>query len=264
MLGFLRHRRRPRLMGTPLPDAWWAIIDRRVPMIRTMSPDDRAKLAGFVQVLLAEKSFEGCGGLEITDEIRVTIAAQAALPLLGLASPAFYPSLKTILVYPAAYSSRSPHRNPDGSVSEGFRARLGESWHRGPVVLSWADVVRGGADEDDGRNVVLHEFAHQLDSEDGSVNGAPPLPSAARYREWARVLGHEYAELIDDLHRGHGTLLDPYGSTNPPEFFAVATELFFERPRAMRERYPELYDQLAEFYGQDPAGRGDGTGSSAR
>ncbi|MCA9311777.1 MAG: zinc-dependent peptidase, partial [Phycisphaerales bacterium] len=201
----------------------------------------------------------GCGGLEITDEIRVTIAAQAAVLLLGRET-GFYPGLRTILVYPSAYSVATPRRNPDGTMTDGTQVRLGESWHRGSVVLSWSDVVRGAADDDDGHNVVLHEFAHQLDSEDGSVNGAPALPSGARYREWARVLGHEYAELIEELHRGHRGLLDAYGSTSPPEFFAVATELFFERPRAMRGRYPELYAQLRQFFGQDPAERGASAG----
>lgn len=255
MLPFFRNRRRRRLRATPLPDAWWDIIDRRVPCIASLPKPARDDLAGIIQILLDEKQFIGARGLEITDEIRVTIAAQAAILLLGR-DTRYYPTLRTIYVYPRAYASTAAQRNPDGTVTEGLQPRLGESWHRGALVLSWSDVVRGAADADDGRNVTLHEFAHQLDGEWGGMEGAPPLPSAARYRDWARVLGHEYESLIADLHAGHHTLLDPYGATNPAEFFAVATELFFERPRDMRERHPELYAQLAAFYAQDPAARG--------
>lgn len=254
MLPFFRNRRRKRLRATPLPAAWWPIIDRRIPLIASLPEASRHELAGIIQILLHEKQFIGCAGLEITDEVRVTIAAQAALLLLGRETR-YYPTLRTIYVYPRAYASTAARRNPDGTVSEGLHPRLGESWHRGGLVLSWDDVVRGAADAEDGRNVTLHEFAHQLDSEWGGMEGAPSLPGGARYRDWARVLGAEYRALIGELHAGHHTLLDPYGSTNPAEFFAVATELFFERPRAMRERHPELYEQLARFYAQEPAAR---------
>lgn len=253
MLGFFRRRRRARLRATPLSDVQWEIIDRRVPMVRAMAPADRRALGGIIQILLAEKRFEGCGGLEMTDEIRVTILAQAAVLLLHRET-GYYPTLRTILVYPHAYVAATTRPNPDGTVSQGPQGRLGESWHRGPLVLSWNDVVRGAADDDDGRNVVLHEFAHQLDGEAGGMDGAPALATAARYRDWARVLGHEYAQLAEELHRGHRTLIDPYGSTNPAEFFAVITELFFERPAAMRREHPDLYQQLATFYRTDPLG----------
>ena len=145
------------------------------------------------------------------------------------------------------------------------QARLGESWHRGAVVLSWDDVRRGAADIHDAQNVVLHEFAHQLDSESGGVEGLPDLPRGSLVSAWARVLGREYRELAEEIRRRHATLLDPYGATNPAEFFAVATETFFERPLALRRRHPELYEQLKLFYRQDPAlrfepqaGRGPG------
>lgn len=235
-----------------MSDSRWSIIRRRVPLIASLSDATQRELGGIVQILLKEKQFLGAGGLEMTDEIRVTIAAQAALLLLGRETN-YYPTLKTIYVYPHAYASHLTQHNPDGTVTEGVQPRLGESWHRGGLVLSWSDVVRGAADAHDGHNVTLHEFAHQLDGEWGGMEGAPALPSAGRYRDWARVLGKEYAELISELHRGHHTLLDPYGATNPAEFFAVATELFFERPDAMRKHYPELYDQLRMFYSHSPA-----------
>ncbi|MFI4915342.1 MAG: zinc-dependent peptidase [Phycisphaerales bacterium JB060] len=255
MLGFLRRRRRERVGARPLPEAWWATIDRRVPMIAAMDEADRRELGRIVQILLDEKRFEGCGGLEMTDEIRVTIAAQAAVLLLHRPDPGYYPTLRSILVYPRAYFANTPRQNPDGTVTEGPQGRLGESWFRGALVLSWDDVVRGAADEGDGRNVTLHEFAHQLDGQSGGMNGAPALASPARYRDWARVLGEEYAQLAEDLHRGQAggrTLIDPYGATNPPEFFAVVTELYFERPGDLRRQHPELYEQLAAFYGPAP------------
>ena len=254
MLPFLRTRRRNRLRATPLPDAWWSIIDRRIPLVASLPPQAREELAGIIQILLAEKQFIGAGGLEITDEIRVTIAAQAAILILGR-DTRYYPTLKTIYVYPRAYAATAARQNPDGTVTEGFQPRRGESWHKGAVVLSWSDVVHGAADASDGRNVTLHEFAHQLDSEWGGMEGAPLLPSPARYRDWARVLEAEYHALMVDLHHGYRTLLDPYASTNPAEFFAVATEFFFERPTEMRSQHPELYEQLAAFYQQDPAPR---------
>lgn len=256
MLALFRNRRRKKVGARPLPEAWWAIIDRRVPMIAVMREDDRRELGRIVRILLDEKRFEGCGGLEMTDDIRVTIAAQAAVLLLHRSDTGYFPTLKSILVYPRAYFANSTRQNPDGTVTEGPQGRLGESWFRGSLVLSWDDVVRGAADADDGRNVTLHEFAHQLDGQSGGMNGAPALASAARYRDWAHVLGREYAELVEDLHAGHRTLIDGYGATNPAEFFAVVTELFFERPAAMRREHPELYDQLAGFYGGDPLARG--------
>lgn len=251
MFGF-RKRRRARLRATPLPEAWWEIIDRRVPYVQHLSDADREQFGGIIQILLHEKRFEGLGGLEMTDEIRVTVAAQAAVLLLNRETK-YYPTLKSILVYPSTYVAPTKRRMPDGTIVEGPQARLGESWFRGALVLSWSDVVRGAADDDDGRNVVYHEFAHQLDGESGSMNGAPLLRCKPCYQDWARVLGEEYEQLTADVHRGFRSLLDSYGATSPPEFFAVATELFFERPAAMKQRYPDLYDQLACFYEQNPA-----------
>ncbi len=235
------------------------MIDHNVPYVRTLNEDDRRELGSVIQVLLHEKRFEGCAGLKITDEIRVTIAAQAAVLLLHRETD-YYPTLKTILVYPSTYIAHAKRRQPDGTVMEGPQARRGESWHRGALVLSWSDVLHGAADPDDGHNVVFHEFAHQIDGESGAMEGAPALGASTRYRAWARVLSAEYDKLIEDLHRGHKSLIDSYGATSPAEFFAVVTELFFERPSAMKRRYPELYDELAGFYRQDPAGRSSSSG----
>jgi Mlc titration factor MtfA (ptsG expression regulator) len=249
-----KRRRRQRLRRGPFPDGWLAVIEHNVPAYRFLNPDEQRELLGHVAVLLAEKRFEGVDGLEITDEIRVTIAAQAAVLLLGRETD-YYPTVKTILVYPHRYLVDRPRRQPDGTVIEGPQVRLGESWFRGPVVLSWDDVRRGAADVRDGQNLVFHEFAHELDAESGANEGAPALGARSRYLAWARVLGSEYARLRDDLRRGRPTLLDAYAATSPAEFFAVVTEFFFERPLALQRLHPDLYVQLKEYYRQDPAAR---------
>jgi Mlc titration factor MtfA (ptsG expression regulator) len=155
-------------------------------------------------------------------------------------------------VYPSAY--RVPTQEHDGAVViEGDQTRLGESWQRGLVVLAWDHVLSGAAQPRDGQNVVLHEFAHQLDSEDGVMNGTPDLGARARFTSWGHVLGDEFSELSQRLHAGRRSDIDPYGATNPAEFFAVLTEMFFEKPRALKRRHPELYQELAAFYKQDPA-----------
>jgi Mlc titration factor MtfA (ptsG expression regulator) len=253
-MGWLARRRRRQLRATSLPLEWREVIRRNVPYYRSLSKEEQTELDGLVQVFLNEKSFEGAGGLNMTDEIRVTIAAQACMLLLGRDTH-FYPDLQSIIVYPHAFVSRTTHRGPDGTVTEGPEARLGESWSRGAVVLSWDDVVRGASDIRDGHNVVFHEFAHQLDSEAGGADGAPPLERRSMYVAWARVLGAEYASLIETIRRRQPTLINRYGATSPAEFFAVVTEFFFEKPVALRDQHPELYEQLRLFYHQDPAER---------
>lgn len=252
MFGWLRRRRRAALRETPFPDGWRAIVARNVPYAQLLSPADREELFGHVQVFLAEKHFEGCGGMEITDEVRITIAAQACVLLLHRRTD-YYPRLSSILVYPTTYLAPGGERTADGFVTDGPQARLGESSARGAVVLVWDSVLAGAADTRDGHNVVFHEFAHQLDQESGSSNGAPPLPKRSMYLPWARVLGREYERLARDAERHHRTLIDQYGASNPAEFFAVATETFFERPRRLKAARPALYLQLKEFYQQDPA-----------
>lgn len=248
----IKERRRKRLKEQPFPEEWLRIVDLNVLYYRLFPPDQQEKLRGIVQVFLDEKPFEGCGGLKVTDEVRVTIAVQACILLLGGTSD-FYPKLRTILVYPYPYVAPATSHWPDGTVSEGFQAREGESWSFGNVVLSWDDVLRGAARGDDGRNVVFHEFAHQLDSESGEAQGAPILPRRSMYARWARVLGHEYRNLIESVEQGKPTLIDKYGATSPAEFFAVATEFFFEKPVELQERHSALYRQLMLFYRQDPA-----------
>jgi Mlc titration factor MtfA (ptsG expression regulator) len=251
MLGF-RARRRRALRKKPLSPEWLRIVQSNVPYVATLSAEDQAELQGLMQVFLDEKHFEGLGGLQMTDEIRVTIAAQACILLLHR-DTRFYPKLQSILVYPQAYLVEGLHRSEEGIVTEGAHARLGQSWDQGSLVLSWNDVMKGASDLHDGQNVVFHEFAHQLDQENSAGPGAPLLPKRSMYLAWARVLGQEYEGLLQDLEEHRRTLIDPYGASSPAEFFAVVTESFFEQPRQLRAKHPELYDQLRGFYQQDPA-----------
>jgi len=252
MFGWFKRRRRAAIRLHPFPVEWRAIIGRNVPYVARLPDQDRDELFGHIQVFLAEKHFEGCGGVSLTDEIRVTIATQACNLLLHRDTD-YYPNLVSILVYPTTYFAPGGHPCADGLVSDGVQARLGESWDRDVLVLAWDSVLSGAADIHDGHNVVLHEFAHQLDQESGSGDGLPALPRRSMYVAWARVLGHDFEELVSAIAHHHRTLLDHYGATNPAEFFAVATETFFEKPGQLRAKHPQLYEQLQQFYRQDPA-----------
>ena len=252
MFDFLKRRRRDALRAQPFPEAWREILDRDVAYAAKLGKADRAELEGLIQIFLAEKNLEGCGGLELTDEIRVTIAAHACLLLLH--RPArYYPRLVSVIVYPHAYVADHVEYDEDGVTTEGAEERLGESWDRGVVVLSWDDVQAAARGADGCRNVVLHEFAHQLDSEDGTVEGSPALGHPSEYDAWARILGREYERLQEAAESGRPSILDEYGATSPAEFFAVATECFFTRPTLLLVKHPELYRELTVYYQQDPA-----------
>lgn len=258
-MGLFGRRRRRRLRAKPFPGAWEAILARTVPIDAVLPADLRVRLRELVMIFVAEKHFEGAGGLTMTDEIRITIAAHACLLLVGINPEVPYRGLHSIIVYPRAYFATGTSLGPGGVVTETRGLRAGESWSHvlgdgGPVVLAWDEVRRGASDPDDGQNVVFHEFAHQLDDLATGMDGAPPLGDQTRYAAWARVLGQEFHDLRHELRRGHHTELDAYGATNPAEFFAVVTEMFFERPDVLIEHHRALYDQLAVFYRWSPGG----------
>lgn len=244
--------RKQRIAATPFPTRWRKILKQQLPLYRALPADLQLRLKKLVQLFLAEKQFIGCAGLEITDEIRINIAAQACLLMLNRPT-ALFPNLTSILVYPAAY--QVPQSQPDaaGVVHDHMQIRLGESWQQGKVVLSWPDSQQGAADPGDGHNVVLHEFAHQLDQENGAANGAPFLASSEAYRVWSKVLGDEFQVLQHRLAHGLPSLFDPYAATNPAEFFAVITEVFFEQGQIFQAQHPALYHQLKQYYRLDPA-----------
>jgi len=234
------------------PQEWLEILEKNVGYYRRLPEPDKKELQKHILIFIGEKRFEGCGGLEITDEIKVTIAAQACILLLHRQTD-YYPGLYSVLVYPQAYVAREARYLGGGVVVEGLHVRLGESWRRGSVVLSWDDVQRGTADIHDGHNIVFHEFAHQLDLSGGKGDSSEVVRSRSKYIAWARVLQRDYERLRRDVGGSRQTLLDRYGATNPAEFFAVATESFFERPKELRKLHPELYNELRQFYQQDPA-----------
>ena len=250
MFGLMKQRR--RLRAQPFPKDWLATIESDLPVFRRLSASDRAELLGHIQVFLAEKRFEGCGGLELTDEIRVTIAAQACLLLLHRKTD-YFPRLLTILVYPSTYSVEEK-RPVEGPVwEEGRMTRLGETGRTlGSMVLSWDAAKSGAGDPSDGKNVVFHEFAHQLDYENYAADGVPELVTREEQLSWGEVMRTELASLRAADDTGIPTLLDTYGATNPAEFFAVSTEAFFERPSALRARHPKLYAELQRYFRQDP------------
>ncbi len=249
---FLKRFRRKRIRQRPFPPEWVAIIEGRVPFYRRLSLLDKEELKQHILVFLAEKHFFGCGGLTITDEIRVTIAAQACVLLLHRETD-YYPGLYSILVYPAAYVAKETRHLAGGIVEEGYDVRLGESWHHGSVVLSWDDIRRGAADMRDGHNVVFHEFAHQLDSSEGQGDSSAVLQQRSTFITWGRVLHKNFIKLRQDLSSNRPTLLGSYAGQDPAEFFAVATEHFFERPKDLQKTYPDLYRELSNFYHQNPA-----------
>lgn len=249
---FGKKSKRRRLLEKPFPEVWETILRQRVPYGSSLTYEDRDRLRRLIQVFLDEKMFEGCGGLEISDDIRITIAGHACILLLGGQSD-MYPKLRTILVYPGSYLAPHSIRRPDGTVSEGVQGLSGESWSFGNIVLSWKDIQWDSANPGQGRNVVFHEFAHQLDFESGSAQGAPILPRGASYASWAKVLGGVYESLIDALEQDKPSVLDKYGAASPAEFFAVATEAFFLKPAELKSVHPELYSQLKLYYRQDPS-----------
>lgn len=252
MFDWLFRKRAIEAAGAPFPEGWAALVANEIPLCARLPGPSRRALEPLVQAFVTEKSFEGCGGLELTEAMKVTIAAQACVLLLNRPTEVF-PLLSTILVYPDAYVTKVATPIRGGGWLEGEEALLGEASSPDVVILSWNSIRPGNSHTRSGRNLVLHEFAHQIDREDGSVNGAPRLENAWRRREWARVLNEEFERLERRTQLGRRTDIDDYGATDPAEFFAVVTEGFFERPHTLRKNHPALYKQFAGFYRQDPA-----------
>ena len=251
MLGFLKDRHRKRLRARPFPNEWLKIIKRNVAFFDRLPANDQHELVDHIQVFLAEKNFEVVK-LDITDEIRVTIAAQACLLLLHRKTD-YFPRLLTILVYPSTYAAQEQRPITAEIWEEGKALRSGETGRQmGSMVLAWNAVKWGAADPSDGKNVVLHEFAHQLDYENFAADGTPALMSRKQQLAWREVMRTEFASLRAAEETGIPTLLDTYGATNAAEFFAVSCEAFFERPVMLRAQHPRLYSELHDYFQQDP------------
>jgi MtfA peptidase len=254
VFNWLEQRRRKRVLATPFPEEWLTILGRNMVHFGYLDADEKQRLTELVQLFVAEKDWEGCGGLSLTDEIRVTIAGQACLLVLNL-DHVLYANVETILVYPSAVV---PKRVDDSifaapGIVQDVMPLIGEAHRRGPVILTWDAVRRGGIHPERGHNVVYHEFAHKLDMLDGATDGVPPLADRAAYERWTRILKQEYQQLRELSDSGREGLLDPYGSIDEAEFFAVATEAFFDAPLALLDRHAALFEVLRAFYRQDPA-----------
>jgi len=243
-----------RLPTGPVPNTWPLILEQQVPLTGELSEPERARLLRLVQMFLHEVPIEGCSGLQVTEEMQVTIAATACLLIVNFPYPRFT-ALRRVLIYPDTFVPvHLPSRHTRGVETEP-EPTLGEAWRDGIVVLSWSSVRRGDADASGGRNVVLHEFAHVLDGEDGAFDGSPILESPSSVRDWRQVFEAAFGLEHDAVRESTEPPLEPYAATNRAEFFAVATEVFFEAPVRLRQRLPELYEQLRLFYRQDPAAR---------
>ncbi len=254
--GFLWHRRRSKqlqrdqLLTTPLTADQRKVVQQLVPLVRQLPEPLWLKLEGRINLFLNQIIFHGQNGLEVTEEMKLSIAAQACLLVVN--TTAWYDTLRTVLIYPSAFQTRrSTH---DGYViQEKNLAMLGESWARGPVILSWDHALQGGLDPQDGHNVVIHEFAHQFDSLTGHTNGIPILRKGQTYEGWEKAMLNAFNDHVNKVERGQRTLIDPYGATNHEEFFAEAIVTFFEKPQALLREEQALYAQLSELLALDPA-----------
>ncbi|MEM9255575.1 MAG: M90 family metallopeptidase [Pseudomonadota bacterium] len=251
-LGFrqLNRWRHARIVQRPMDPQQLALLQQGVPIYQSLSAEEQQRLQALVKLFLADKHFYGCAGLEVTERMRITIAGEACLLILNQPG-AIYPGLSSILIYPSAFRVDREQHTEHGTVVTGSHRLLGESWDAGKVILSWDDVANGVSDFSDGHNVVLHEFAHQLDSQYGTANGSPRLRDNS-YKSWARVLSSNFENLQTRALNHLPTVMDTYGATNPAEFFAVATETFFEKPDALHRVRPDLYEELQRYYGCDP------------
>lgn len=249
----LQSRRRLALGRKPLPPQWVQWLERDVTAYRRLPTELRERLHALIQIFVQQKSFVGCNGLVVTDHMRVVIAANACLLVInrpGVPREHLYDDLYSILVYPTPFIVPETHRDQHGLVTQGHRVLSGQAWDSRRIILSWEDIELSHST---GHNVVLHEFAHYLDMEDETMDGAPGLGSKAAYEQWSTIFWDEYDRLRADIQAGAPTLIDPYAATAPAEFFAVVTEVFFGQPLELEAQHARLYQQLRKYYRVDPA-----------
>ncbi len=230
---------------------WAALLEKNLPLYTHFPADLKEKVHDKISQFVATTFFEGCGGLELTNEMILTVAGQACTLIVNHPGPP-YPNLKTVLLYPSSFSSIKEGFDHRGIPTKERITRLGESWSNGTVILAWDSVASGARNLFDGRNVTFHEFAHQLDQGKRPERRSPCSPNSASLSHWAEVLNEGFEKLIDKAERGKRSVMDHYGATNRAEFFAVATECFFEKPRQMVKKHPKVYTVLKEYYRLDP------------
>lgn len=252
ILSWFRRWREGRILRqSPYSEADWQQARSRLPLLNQLSHEEQTRLRRLAILFLHDKSLEGAGGLVVSTELQLVIALQACLPILNLGLD-WYDGWVSVVIHPAGFQPVHTETDEYGVVHEVSHALSGESWERGPVVLSAEDSLGGGIV--DGHNLVIHEFAHKLDMQNGVANGMPPLHSDMSAPQWSAAFSQAYADLQKRLEHGHASPIDPYAATAPAEFFAVLSELFFEKPRNINDHYPQVYRQLAQFYRQNPLG----------
>jgi Mlc titration factor MtfA (ptsG expression regulator) len=250
MFQWLKKRRRQNLLATPVPEAWLEYLEQ-VAFFHLLSSAEQERLLEAVRIFIAEKSWEGCRGLVLTEEMQVMVAGLACVLVLGL-EDFYFDNVQTILIYPGAFVRRDKKPLMGDLYLEGPSELLGEAHYRGPVILAWDEVQASARQPGHGSNLVLHEFAHQLDMLNGEADGVPLLSGELTER-WQTIMGREFQHLVRRVAKDRPTFLDPYGATNPAEFFAVVTECFFDVPLRLQEEHPDLYGLLRDYYRQDPA-----------
>jgi MtfA peptidase len=252
LFSWFKNRRRRKILADPFPPAWDDVLGRNLAHLALLADAEQSKLRRAMQIFIAETGFEGCRGLEMTDEVRVTVAASACILVLGM-DDFYFDNVQTVLVYPDEFLVPDRQSVADDLVLEGESERLGEAHHRGPVVLAWKEALDNARNPGYGQNLIFHEFAHQLDMLNGDFDGTPTIADVRLRQRWAEIMEREYERLCEAADRRKKTLLDPYGATDPAEFFAVVTECFFDLPWELEQRHAELYALLRDYFGQDPA-----------
>ncbi len=250
----LRRAHRRKLLEKPFPASWESILQRDVRYLPLLSEPEQSRLRSIVSILIDEKYWEGCAGLQMSERVQVVLAAQMAILLLELDAADYFHNVRTILVYPAAYVQTQERVGSDGLVHSGS-ANLGEAWYNGPVVLSWKDALQSAHTPGRGLNVVFHELAHAIDMMGGTTNGTPLLRDRSDYEPWHATMSEAFQTLQRHVAAGGRDVIRPYALTNVAEFFAVTTECFFDAPRPLRHAHPGVYEHFARFWGQDPAAR---------
>ncbi|RMG38749.1 MAG: zinc-dependent peptidase [Gammaproteobacteria bacterium] len=251
---FPRYHRLRILRRYPIPDSLWFGVSRRLPLLHGLEATERARLRELTTLFLHDKTFNGVQGLQVSDEMRLVIAAQACLPILEL-GPDAYAGWVEIVVYPDAFRVAREVMDEFGIVHQQASGLSGEAWGAGPVILAWEEVERESFHLHEGHHVVIHEFAHKLDLLNGRANGLPPLHPDMPIEEWSRALGTAYERLVEKVEHHHHTAINPYAATSPAEFFAVICEYFFTAPEILHRHVPAVYRQLKHYFRQDPLAR---------